>query len=148
MTSAGKQGEGSPRVRGARRPPLHTHTRQGRSELRPSTCTAFQLPLQALRALLSPLLLASPRHLCQQPPPTRALHAPRRGPPRPGCFSGVYTHLTHCPKFPPLPGWYGGERKGTDPRPNQRGCNVGSFRRLPLRLLSGLLVKIVNIRPV
>lgn len=29
-----------------------------------------------------------------------------------------------------------------DPGPNQRGCNVGPFRRLPLRLLSGLFVKI------
>ena len=82
MTSAGKQGEGSRRVRGARRPPLHTHTRQGRSELRPSTGAAFQVPLQALRALLSPLLLASPRHFCQHPPNPAANLCPARAPPR------------------------------------------------------------------
>ncbi|XP_006760767.1 PREDICTED: homeobox protein DLX-2, partial [Myotis davidii] len=71
-------------------------------------------------------------------PPTPVLSAPQ----------SMDAHPSRCAEFLRLAGRGVQRRKGAIPGPNQSGCNVGPFRKFPLSLLSGLLVKIVNIRPV
>lgn len=82
------------------------------------------------------------------PHPQRARPRPRPPPPAPSAPQSVDTHPSRCAEFLRLAGRGVQRRKGANPGPNQSGCNVGPFRKFSLSLLSGLLVKIVNIRPV